>query len=253
MSNDPVASSHPYRRAGQEDAPAARRRTLVTEADVLAARDQARPLAVPEDALVTPAAEDALRLYRIPLRRVLCPAERGELNRCPAPFPAGPCRVALGADHGGFPLKQDLKAFLESLGHPVVDLGTWTPDAVDYPDFAYAVACAVAAGRCDRGIVIDAAGIGSSIVANKVPGVRAAHCRTLAEVQNSREHNDANVLSLGAKSVAPGDARAMAQTWLALAFGGGRHQRRIDKILEIEARHLRTPAESAPPSARRAP
>ncbi|MBI3269256.1 MAG: ribose 5-phosphate isomerase B [Planctomycetes bacterium] len=257
MSEPASASSpHPTRRGGDgdENGRSGRRRDLVTEADVLAAHDEGRPLRIPEGALVTPAAQDAARLYRVPVLKLLRPAERGEVSGRPADAcVVGPCRVALGADHGGFPLKQDLKAFLESAGHAVVDVGTWSTDAVDYPDFAYAVARAVAEGRCERGIVIDGAGIGSSIVANKVPGVRAANCRSLDEAKNSREHNDANVLSLGSRFVQPGDARELVRTWLSLPFGGGRHQRRIDKLLELEARHLRPLEDGPAPNERRVP
>ncbi|MBI5368809.1 MAG: ribose 5-phosphate isomerase B [Planctomycetes bacterium] len=251
--SDPTA---PYRRAGQDDAAAAgaRARALITEADVRAAHDRGRPLDVPADALLTPAAQDAVRLYRVAVHHVLYPAERGEIAGGPGqPGCDPPCHVALGADHGGYPLKTDLKGFLESLGHHVADLGTFTTDAVDYPDFAYAVGRAVADGRCDRGIVIDAAGIGSAIAANKVPGVRAANCRSLAEIQNSREHNDANVLSLGARFLQPAEARDLVRAWLAHPFAGGRHQRRIDKIREIEARHLRPTADVQAPAQRRTP
>jgi ribose 5-phosphate isomerase B len=146
--------------------------------------------------------------------------------------------VALGADHGGYGLKEDLKAFLGELGYRVVDCGTHSTEPVDYPDLAYAVARLVSSGEAWRGIVVDGAGIGSAIAANKVPGVRAALCYDHATAINSREHNDANVLTLGAGLIGPNLARQITQTWLATAFGGGRHQRRVDKIVEIERRFL---------------
>jgi len=121
-------------------------------------------------------------------------------------------------------------------GYRVVDCGTHSSDAVDYPDFAYAVARLVADGRAWRGIVIDGAGIGSCMAANKVPGVRAAMCYDQATAVNSREHNDANVLTLGAGLIGPSLARQIVDTWLTTEFGGGRHARRVDKIDQIGKR-----------------
>jgi ribose 5-phosphate isomerase B len=150
--------------------------------------------------------------------------------------------IALGADHGGYALKEELKTFIAGLGYAVVDCGAHAADPVDYPDLAYAVARLVSAGQAWRGIVVDGAGIGSAMAANKVPGVRAALCYDHATAVNSREHNDANVLTLGAGLVGPALARQIVQTWLATAFGGGRHQRRVDKISEIEKRFLKNGA-----------
>ena len=147
--------------------------------------------------------------------------------------------VALGADHGGYALKETLKAYLAELGYPVVDCGTHSTDTVDYPDLAYAVARLVGSGEAWRGIIVDGAGIGSAMAANKVPGVRAALCYDHATAANSREHNDANVLTLGAGLIGPSLAKQIAQTWLATPFGGGRHQRRVDKIMDIERRFSR--------------
>ena len=152
---------------------------------------------------------------------------------------AGEGVVALGADHGGFALKETLKEFVASLGYPVVDCGTHSTEAVDYPDLAYAVARLVSAGEAWRGILVDGAGIGSAMAANKVPGVRAALCHDHATAVNSREHNDANVLTLGAGLIGASLAKQIVQTWLAAPFGGGRHQRRVDKIVEIEKRFLK--------------
>jgi ribose 5-phosphate isomerase B len=150
--------------------------------------------------------------------------------------------VALGADHGGFALKQTLKDYLAELGYTVRDCGTHSTDAVDYPDLAYAVARLVGAGEAWRGIVVDGAGIGSAMAANKVPGVRAALCYDYSSAVNSREHNDANVLTLGAGLIGVALARTITQTWLATPYAGGRHQRRIDKITEIEKRFLKNGA-----------
>lgn len=143
-------------------------------------------------------------------------------------------RIAVGADHGGYALKEDLKAYLQKLGYQVDDCGTHSSESVDYPDFAYAVAKKVSSGEAWRGIIIDGAGIGSCMAANKVKGVRAAMCYDHATALNSREHNNANVLTLGAGMIERDLARQIAVTWLNTKFGGGRHARRVDKIMEIE-------------------
>lgn len=142
--------------------------------------------------------------------------------------------VALGADHAGYELKEFLKQFLLQSGYEVQDLGTDSPAPVDYPDFAGAVAQAVAGGAAWRGVVVDGAGVGSAIAANKVPGVRAALCYDRATARNSREHNDANVLTLGARLLTPETAREILAVWLETEFAGGRHQRRLDKITALE-------------------
>jgi len=144
--------------------------------------------------------------------------------------------VAIGADHGGFDLKEQLKNYLRDWGYQILDLGTDSTAAVDYPDFAEAVANAVVRGDAWLGVVFDSAGIGSSIAANKVPGARAALCYDRATARNSREHNDANVLTLGAKLLSQETAREILAIWLATPFAGGRHQRRVDKIRSIEER-----------------
>ena len=147
--------------------------------------------------------------------------------------------VALGSDHGGYALKEQLKAYLAELGWQVADCGCHSPDPVDYPDFAYAVARQVSEGRAACGIVVDGAGIGSCMAANKVPGVRAALCYALSTAINSREHNDANVLTLGAGLIGPNLAKQIVKTWLETPFAGGRHERRVNKIMDIEGRFLK--------------
>jgi ribose 5-phosphate isomerase B len=148
--------------------------------------------------------------------------------------------VAIGADHGGFELKEALKKYLAELGYEAVDCGTNSKEAVDYPDFAYAVAQMVAQGKVFRGIMIDGAGIGSCMAANKVPGVRAAMCYDHATAVNSREHNDANLLTLGAGLIGENLAKQIVKTWLETEFGGGRHARRVDKIVQIEKLYLKS-------------
>ena len=162
----------------------------------------------------------------------------------PAPAPgatpsAGRKVVAIGADHGGFELKNILKTEIASLGFDVTDVGTNSKDAVDYPDFAHAVAQLVGTGKAWRGIMIDGAGIGSCIVANKVPGVRAGMAYDLSSANNSREHNDTNVLTLGAGLIGVNLAKQIVKVWLITEFGGDRHQKRIDKIKSVEKQYLK--------------
>ena len=148
--------------------------------------------------------------------------------------------VAVGADHGGFEMKESLKAYLGELGYPVIDCGTQDKTSVDYPDFALAVAVLVSQGKAWRGIVVDGAGIGSCMVANKVPGVRAALCYDHATAVNSREHNDANLLTLGAGLIGDGLARQIVSTWLSTGFLGGRHARRVEKITAVERQFMKS-------------
>ena len=144
--------------------------------------------------------------------------------------------IAIGCDHGGFELKNILIKYIAELGHKVIDCGTNSKDSVDYPDFALAVAEKVSNKEACRGIVIDGAGIGSCMAANKVPGVRAAMCYDFATANNSREHNNANVLSLGAGLLGINQAKLIVKTWLEVPFAGGRHTKRVDKITQIEKR-----------------
>jgi ribose 5-phosphate isomerase B len=143
--------------------------------------------------------------------------------------------IAVGADHGGYPLKERIAFKLREAGHDVRDCGADSTDSVDYPTYAHAVARLVADGTCRWGIVFDGAGIGSAMVANKVPGVRAALCYDLSTARNSREHNHANVLTLGAGLIGPNLAWQIVQEWLSTPWGGERHARRVDMITDIES------------------
>ncbi len=158
----------------------------------------------------------------------------------PVPEPSGPAEIALGADHGGYRLKERIAAHLREHGTEVYDCGTDGTDSVDYPDFAHGVAHLVADGTCRSGIVVDGAGIGSCMVANKVPGVRAATCWDVSSARNSREHNHANVLVLGAGLIGESLALEIVDTWLSTPWGGDRHARRVGKITEIERTYLRS-------------
>jgi len=206
-------------------------------------------LVVPPGALVTPLARQIALERRITLTGRFATLQDGSGGGAvsetgSAPQAAGgkvppQQRVAIGADHGGYSLKEALKPHLQALGYEVVDCGTHSTDAVDYPDIAYAVARLVADGQCANGIIVDGAGIGSCMAANKVPGVRAAMCYDHATAVNSREHNHANVLTLGAGLIGVNLAKQIVSDWLATPFGTGRHAKRVEKIMAIEKRYLK--------------
>jgi ribose 5-phosphate isomerase B len=202
-------------------------RSVLTARDLEAVADGGT-LDLSPDTLITPLAREEAARRNITFH--LVEKSAGEVRRT----------VAIGADHGGFELKEILKEHLRSWGYAVLDQGTSSTNAVDYPDLAAAVAEAVVRGEAWCGVIIDSAGIGSSIAANKVPGARAALCYDRVTARNSREHNDANVLSLGAKLLSSETAREILAVWLETPFGGGRHQKRIDKIIAIEKRYLKT-------------
>lgn len=150
------------------------------------------------------------------------------------PAPSGAKVVAIGADHGGYTMKVMLGEYIKEKGYQVVDCGTHSTESVDYPDLAQAVAKMVADGSAWRGVIVDGAGIGSCMAANKVDGIRAAMCYDHATAFNSREHNNANVLTLGSGLIGPNLAKQIVDTFLNTQFGGGRHARRVDKIMSIE-------------------
>src|ERR1700738_1130653 len=200
---------------------------VITEDDVRGL-ERGSVLRIAEAARLTPLAADIINERGIEIvRRV--PRQGSNQTKT----------VAVGADHGGYPMKEELKSFLTELGHRVHDFGTNSESAVDYPDFAHAVARAVAEGSADVGIVIDGAGVGSAMTANKVPGVRAAACYSVEVARNSREHNDANVLTLGSKTVTNAQMREIVSTWLATEITEERHKKRVAKIKAIERQYSR--------------
>jgi ribose 5-phosphate isomerase B len=198
---------------------------VITELDVHGLEEGAR-LRVAEGARLTPLAADIVRERKIELVRRA--SRRGH---------SAARLVAVGADHGGYAMKEELKAFLAELGHRVRDHGTNSDAAVDYPDFAHAVARAVADGQAEVGIIIDGAGVGSAMTANKVPGVRAAACYTVALARNSREHNDANVLTLGSQTINTAEMREIVRAWLGTEIKEERHRKRVAKIVAIERQY----------------
>ncbi len=146
-------------------------------------------------------------------------------------------KIAIACDHGALNLKREVKKFLLDNGYEVVDFGTDSPASCDYPDYGLPAAEAVASGECDRGILMCSTGIGMSLVANKVPGIRCAHCHDTYCAEYTRRHNDANVLAMGEKVVGPGLALQIVKIFLTTEFEGGRHQRRVDKITAIEKKY----------------
>ncbi len=148
-------------------------------------------------------------------------------------------KIALACDHGGLNLKNAIKKYLTENGYEYEDFGTDTLDSCDYPDYALPAAEAVASGKCDKGILVCSTGIGVSMVANKVPGVRCAHCHDAYCAKFTRLHNDANVLAMGEKVVGVGYALQIVETFLTTEFEGGRHQRRVDKITAVEKKYCK--------------
>ena len=143
-------------------------------------------------------------------------------------------KIALGSDHGGYELKEYIKTVIEKMGHEYVDFGCYNLDSCDYPDFGAAAAKAVAAGECEKGIVVCTSGIGISITANKVKGIRCAHCADCLQAEMTRRHNDANVMAIGAGFTGKNMAERMVEVFLTTEFEGGRHQRRVDKMMAME-------------------
>jgi len=190
--------------------------------------------------LVTAIRSDTETEIRALVATVLTRVLDGGTTDLPVEAPDAATRVAIGADHGGFALKESLMAKLVEAGWSVKDCGTHDTEACDYPDIAHAVARQVATGKCGAGIMIDGAGIGSAMAANKVPGVRAAACYDISTARNSREHNRANVLTLGAGLTGPALAWQIVEEWLATPWGRGRHHRRVALISEIEANYARS-------------
>jgi len=202
-------------------------KSVITEDDVRGLEPGA-VLRIGEDARLTPLAADIVKDRQIEIVRRA--SRRGS---------KASKLIAVGADHGGFQMKEELKVLLAELGHKVQDFGAYSEDAVDYPDFAHAVARAVADGSSDLGIVIDGAGVGSAMTANKVPGVRAAACYSVEVARNSREHNDANVLTLGSKTINSKQMRDIVMTWLSTELTEERHRKRVAKIDAIQRQYQR--------------
>jgi ribose 5-phosphate isomerase B len=213
-------------------------RALIDEVEVRQMPAGSRQ-SVPPGSLITPLARQAALERKITLIQENSATKFADYQAGDVAANPSQLTVALGADHGGFELKEKLKPVIIEAGYHIIDCGTNSASSVDYPDYAYAVARLVADNRAWRGIMIDGAGIGSCMAANKVPGIRAAMCYDLATAVNSREHNDANVLTLGAGLIGPALAGQIVKTWLATDFGGDRHARRVHKIDDIGKRYMK--------------
>ena len=185
-------------------------------------------LDLPPDAIVTDVAREWIEKRKIRI-----------VDHPPRPVRPEPVQLAIGSDHAGFEMKQSLAAYLREIGASFLDCGTDSKETVDYPDFAHQVALAVALGRARRGIVVDGAGIGSAMVANKVPGVRAAACSDETQARNAREHNDANVLTLGSRLIPLENVRKVVAVFLTADFTEPRHRARVAKIEAIEKKYYR--------------
>jgi ribose 5-phosphate isomerase B len=200
-------------------------RVVITERDVPLAGD----LTIPAGAIVTPLARDIAAARNVRIMEVPALEYR--------PVAAPDQRVIIGSDHGGFRMKEALRPIIEELRLVVEDIGVATETPVDYPEIAERVAREVLSGKATRGIIIDGAGIGSCIAANKIPGIRAALCYDKASARNGREHNNTNVLTLGGRLLTFTQAEEIVRVWLTTPFAGGRHAGRVEKISDIERRY----------------
>jgi len=210
-------------------------KTFGTATETSAIRDESSKSVITEDDIRDLAAGAVLRIAEgarlTPLAADMVSAKQIEIvHRVSRRGLKASRLIAVGADHGGFRMKEELKTLLISMGHQVHDFGTNSEDPVDYPDLAYAVARSVSEGASELGIVIDGAGVGSAMTANKVPGVRAAACYSVEVARNSREHNGANVLSLGSKTISSAEMREIVQAWLGTELTEERHRKRVSKI-----------------------
>jgi ribose 5-phosphate isomerase B len=214
---------------------------LITERTVLDLYNQGkREIEIDGNTIITPSARDKALQLRVKFIEVKSREGSFDYPLRPEPKIDGRKVVAIGSDHAGFKLKEELKKFISELGYSVLDLGTSSESPVDYPDFAYAVANAILSGKAWRGIIIDGTGVASSIVANKFPGIRAACCHNEFTARMSREHNDANILTVGARVIGIALAKEIVRTFLETLFAGGRHLQRLNKIYEIEKKFTKS-------------
>ncbi len=213
-------------------------RPLISERAVLDAASAGKTeLVVPPGALITALARDAAKAKGLRFVEEET-ADSGSLPATVETKAVPQKTLALGCDHAGFAYKADLEKQAESLGWTITDVGTNSDQSVDYPDFAFAVARHVQRGTVRFGVMIDGVGVGSAMVANKLPGVRAALCPDVFSAYNARAHNDANVLTLGSRTMGIEACKRILAEFLTTAFEGGRHERRVDKIRDVEARFL---------------
>ncbi len=205
---------------------------LITEADILALiKSGGSELVVGKDVVISPLAQDRIRQNKI---KIVTQASVDS-----AFISSANPKIAIGSDHTGVKAKKVLFDYLKNKGLDIIDVGTFTEDAVDYPDIAFNVANKVKIGEVNLGIILDATGIPSCITANKIPGIRAATCYNEFSARSSKEHNDANVLVMGAKALGDETLKSIVDVWLFSKFLGDRHQKRLDKIKAIEEKYLK--------------
>ncbi len=209
-------------------------KNLISEQTVLdAAKSGAKNLYYEKGTIITTAAKDKANQLKIQIMEQPKEVKKAVAAEQPQKV-VTPEVITIGSDHGGFQTKELLKTYIESLGHKVVDVGTYSEEACDYPQFAYAVAKMVSIGEATKGIMIDAVGVASSMVANKVPKIRAACCHNEFTARSSREHNDANVLTLGGRVLGSELAKSIVKQWLETPFAAGRHTKRVEMIGDVE-------------------
>jgi len=209
---------------------------LITELDVRNAARGSRIIEVDKGTLITPMAKDLAKEKGVKfLQKTYGGPENFGKEKGVEVWPVK--NVAIGSDHGGYYMKETLKDFVKELGYRVQDIGTMSPNPVDYPDIALKIAELVISGEADRGIIVDGVGIGSAMAANKVPGILAAKCNGCLEARNAREHNYANVLTLGGRTIGIEIAKEIVKTFLETPGGAVRHKKRVEKILEIEKKY----------------
>ena len=223
------------------------KRHLITERDVIdAARNGKNVIIVQLNSIITSAAKDEAQKrnikfsFQIQNAKLSSASDQNAISETSSQISnESTMTISIGSDHGGYALKEALKTYLMEQGYRIIDVGTDSDQPCDYPDFAYSVASLVASNKADRGIMIDSVGVASAIVANKVPGVRAVPCYDEFVARSSREHNNANVLTLGSKVLGIEVVKSIVKVWLGTPFAGGRHLPRVNKISDIEKRFLK--------------
>ncbi len=223
------------------------KRPLITERDVVdAARLGTKVLKIQPNSIITAAAKEKAQRCNIEFSvqaqsiKISSVSNQKTISEIQSQISRKkPMTIAIGSDHGGFAMKEALKIYLAEQGNQIIDVGTDSEQPCDYPDFAYAVASLVSSNKAERGIMIDSVGVASAIVANKVPGVRAVPCYDEFVARSSREHNNANILTLGSKVLGIEMVKSIVNLWLDTPFAGGRHLPRVNKIGDVEKRFFK--------------
>jgi ribose 5-phosphate isomerase B len=214
-------------------------KNLITENDILIIyKNGVRVIPLGEDDILTPSAKDKIKELGIAVAKKDV-ADKIDVIENPTVSPIKTGKIAIGSDHNGFKLKNFISKILIDKGYEIIDSGTYDEVSCDYPDFAFAVASKVKDGKVEFGIIIDATGNPSAITANKLPGIRAANCYNEFIAKSAREHDNANILTLGAKALGEETVKSIIEAWLNITFSGGRDQKRLDKVTSIEKKYLK--------------